>query len=795
MKKNRLVRSFAVLCCGVLLWGECHAQHVLTPTGDAVPFTVPAIAGATAAVSMDFNDALARLNQSEGESQKAVAEQEQSGQNAKEASTAQSVAASSVKQDGKKGGKTVYGYRHIGIANVHTALNVRENPSVKARRIGRMLPDDACEVKRQEGEWSRIRSGDVTGYVMSSYLLLDDAAKERAEILMSDTVTVQADVLRVRESASINSRIITRVSNGTRLVLAELENGGTAAVTAESAENTADSGEKTADSGNSTLQNGAENATTELVNVPSTTTPDTEKAIGITADVPRFSEVRVKEAVVDGVSGETVENEKNAPIDGLGEALSVDEDVGAGRGSGPGGRAERVDEHFEENDSEANENSDTEEGKPDDGDPLEQLSENGWVEVDLNGRFGYVSTRYVAIAKELTTATAFDLPSGGDDGNDTDNNEQTDDTSEPESADEVSADKDTAADGDSAAIDEQAQEEPQNDGTDKDDENEKQQDLEDDSRSSDVNRGTNDETRNDETTASGDERAQNSGSEDEKTDTEKAKKQNDSTDEAALTGEESSDEAAQAKTKEADGKTAEANTEAANEEAVQTESGEKTAQADAETADEDAKTSQANSDVPDTAQTDDEELSGEQTKDSPENTTEASEDPADTVAGNPDGESTDDASPAEPDEQGEEDIAAVADGTLPEEGTAPQEQSAPQEASDPASYAMQFLGNPYVWGGSSLTNGADCSGFVLSVYAHFGVSLPHSSAAQANYGTPIAASEAKPGDLFFYGSGRINHVGIYIGNNQIIHASNRRTGIKISSAYYKAPVRVMRLIN
>lgn len=84
---------------------------------------------------------------------------------------------------------------------------------------------------------------------------------------------------------------------------------------------------------------------------------------------------------------------------------------------------------------------------------------------------------------------------------------------------------------------------------------------------------------------------------------------------------------------------------------------------------------------------------------------------------------------------------------------------------DLISYATQFVGNPYVWGGTSLTNGADCSGFTLSIFAKYGVYLPHSSKAQANCGTRISASEAKPGDLFFYGSGSsISHVAIYIGN-------------------------------
>ncbi len=111
-------------------------------------------------------------------------------------------------------------------------------------------------------------------------------------------------------------------------------------------------------------------------------------------------------------------------------------------------------------------------------------------------------------------------------------------------------------------------------------------------------------------------------------------------------------------------------------------------------------------------------------------------------------------------------------------------------------YACQFIGNPYVWGGTSLTKGADCSGFVLSVFANYGISLPHSSGAQSNSGTKISADEAQPGDLFFYGNGRsINHVAIYIGNGQVVHASSPKSGIKISSAYYRTPMKVVRILN
>lgn len=114
---------------------------------------------------------------------------------------------------------------------------------------------------------------------------------------------------------------------------------------------------------------------------------------------------------------------------------------------------------------------------------------------------------------------------------------------------------------------------------------------------------------------------------------------------------------------------------------------------------------------------------------------------------------------------------------------------------DLCQYAKQFLGNPYVWGGTSLTNGADCSGFVLSVFAKYGVSLPHSSRAQANMGTSISASELAPGDLVFYAKGgTINHVAIYIGGGQVIHASSPKTGIKISNYNYRTPHKMVRIL-
>lgn len=110
-------------------------------------------------------------------------------------------------------------------------------------------------------------------------------------------------------------------------------------------------------------------------------------------------------------------------------------------------------------------------------------------------------------------------------------------------------------------------------------------------------------------------------------------------------------------------------------------------------------------------------------------------------------------------------------------------------------FAKQFVGNPYVWGGTSLTKGADCSGFVLSVFAEFGVELPHYSVSQSQKGTEIDVDEVLPGDLIFYSNGsRINHVAIYIGNGQVIHASSPKTGIKISNYNYRTPVKATRIL-
>lgn len=111
-------------------------------------------------------------------------------------------------------------------------------------------------------------------------------------------------------------------------------------------------------------------------------------------------------------------------------------------------------------------------------------------------------------------------------------------------------------------------------------------------------------------------------------------------------------------------------------------------------------------------------------------------------------------------------------------------------------FAKQYLGNRYVWGGTSLTNGTDCSGFTMSIYRNFGISISRTSGAQSNNGATISASQAKPGDLVFYSNGGgINHVAMCIGNGQVIHASNPRTGIKISNMYYRTPVKAVRILN
>ena len=118
--------------------------------------------------------------------------------------------------------------------------------------------------------------------------------------------------------------------------------------------------------------------------------------------------------------------------------------------------------------------------------------------------------------------------------------------------------------------------------------------------------------------------------------------------------------------------------------------------------------------------------------------------------------------------------------------------SAPSGSSGQAvvDYACQFVGNPYVYGGTSLTNGTDCSGFVMSVYAAFGISLPHSSSGMRGVGYEVSLSDAQPGDIICYSG----HVAIYVGNNTIVHASTASSGIKYTSpADYKSVICVRRI--
>lgn len=137
-------------------------------------------------------------------------------------------------------------------------------------------------------------------------------------------------------------------------------------------------------------------------------------------------------------------------------------------------------------------------------------------------------------------------------------------------------------------------------------------------------------------------------------------------------------------------------------------------------------------------------------------------------------------------ESGEE-----SDGSQKESSSSSGSSYSGSSGSSVVDYATQFVGNPYVWGGTSLTNGADCSGFVQSVYNNFGVSLPRTSYEQQNAGREVSYSEAQPGDLICYGG----HVAIYMGNGKIVHASNSRDGIKVSdNAAYRTILSVRRLV-
>ncbi len=130
------------------------------------------------------------------------------------------------------------------------------------------------------------------------------------------------------------------------------------------------------------------------------------------------------------------------------------------------------------------------------------------------------------------------------------------------------------------------------------------------------------------------------------------------------------------------------------------------------------------------------------------------------------------------------------DSKKPDETSGKPASSGSSKGQEIAKFACKYVGYPYVAGGTSLTNGADCSGFVLAVYKNFGYSLPRSSYAQSGAGRGVSYSEAQPGDIIYYGG----HVGIYIGNGQIVHASTERSGIKITSATYRNIITVRRIV-
>ena len=139
-------------------------------------------------------------------------------------------------------------------------------------------------------------------------------------------------------------------------------------------------------------------------------------------------------------------------------------------------------------------------------------------------------------------------------------------------------------------------------------------------------------------------------------------------------------------------------------------------------------------------------------------------------------------------ETGEEDTEEYVEDVYTDDEVYAEETTSSSLGQQIVDYACQFVGNPYVWGGTSLTNGADCSGFTQSVMAHFGISIPRTAASQSGSGTPVDLGSIQPGDLlFYYGDSGIGHVTIYMGNGQVVHASNLSTGITISSYDYRTP--------
>ena len=671
--KNGIVKLSAFLCCTVLAVSQCHPTNTnLELVSAKEDFHSHTTAGVLAAVDVNFDDAVERAKAVEigmGEDPLAAESKEEV---AVAADTSEVSHETESKDDKNAVSDEVYGYKNIGIANVRTSLNVRDGASRKARRIGKMEPDSACEILGYEGDWAKITSGDVTGYVMSSYLFVGEEAAERAKALMSeDMVTVQADVLRVRAEASTNSRILKRVSEGTHLAVVD------------------DGQDEVSDS--------------------------------------------------DGKEGKDTSEDELIQTSTNNAKVSVKTD---NKGSL---KSSYADTKVSDNISEASSKGDSDD---------DNSSVGGWVEVDLgDGCVGYVSKNYVITSKALNTAistvpvsdnrgdtdamdvivssevsmdpgssdgsgvsTASDAGGGGGGG------------APPGAGDDpgggissqddrtiASAPEDNSEGGDSGEIeDDSFNDSSQSDGSDSDTDRER------DSEDADADSDTTSDSDND-----GSDKTKKAS--DDKNDSKEADRSSDETDDRSHSVEELDE-------------------------------------SDSDTSD---------SGVSDVGE------------DYPEDKSDIEEDQ----------ESEDDLSDMTLDDNDEDGLSHI--GQIDEDEAAQDANLSDNSgvvSAQLADYAMQFLGNPYVWGGSSLTNGADCSGFVMTIFAQYGVSLPHSSAAQSVYGTRISAQDARPGDLFFYGSPRISHVGIYVGNGQIIHASNKKNGIKLSSAYYQSPVCVTRLI-
>lgn len=147
-------------------------------------------------------------------------------------------------------------------------------------------------------------------------------------------------------------------------------------------------------------------------------------------------------------------------------------------------------------------------------------------------------------------------------------------------------------------------------------------------------------------------------------------------------------------------------------------------------------------------------------------------------------------------EQQVEEIEGITEEEEPEEPEEPEEEDKEETLrKDMVAYAKKFLGNRYVYGGTSLTKGTDCSGFTMRIYQKFGYKIPRTSRSQSSASKKISSAEKKPGDLIFYGSGkRVSHVAMYIGNNKVIHASNAKSGIKISKWNYRRYIKIGRFI-